>query len=164
MKIRIETPIATIKADLAEEYVAEILARTLDYACGYNSHSSPEPQTPTPVVETAPAPVETVQSITPKAPEPQKAEFRGFLHLKCEECGKFKSFMPKTPISKYKCDCGHITHLENMAVMRVNCKCGAQFKYLTNALDSQLSIDCYSCGSPVDLEYHERKQEYTTII
>ena len=164
MKIRIDTPVVRLSADLTEEQVAEILGIALDYATGLDSHSSHEPKTPTPVVETSPEPTEPVMQWNPKAPEPIKTvEFKGFLYLKCEECGKFKGFMPKTPISNYRCDCGHITQLKGMMVMRVNCKCGAKFKYLTNAKDSVISIDCYNCGSPVDLEYHERKQEYLTI-
>lgn len=163
MKIRIDTPVARLTADLTEEQVAEILGIALDYAVGYESINSSKPQTPTPTVETAPAPAEPVLNKTYKAPESVRAEFKGFLYLKCEECGKFRPFMPKTPISKYRCDCGHTTYLKDMKAMRVKCKCGASFKYLTNATDSVLSIDCYNCGSPVDLEYHERKKEYVTI-
>jgi len=165
MKIRIDTPIARLTADLPEEQVAEILGITLDYATGFEPSTFLESKTLAPVVETAPAPAEPVVKWNPKAPEPIKTvEFKGFMHIKCEECGKFKSFMPKTPISRHRCDCGHTTALTDMKVMRVNCKCGATFKYLTNATDSMISIDCYSCGSPVDLEYHERKKEYLTII
>lgn len=164
MKIRIDTPVARLTADLTEEQVAEILGIALDYAVGYEPSNSSKPQTPTTVVVTAPAPAEPVQIRNPKLPDPPiKTEFKGFLYLKCEECGKFKPFMPKTPISKYRCDCGHTTYLKDMKAVRVKCKCGASFKYLTNATDTVLSIDCYNCGSPVDLEYHERKKEYVTF-
>lgn len=164
MWIKIDTPIVRMSVDLTEDQVAEILGIALDYAVGYDPSVSSEPQTPTTTVETAPALAEPVMQWNPKAPEPTKTvEFKGFLYLKCEECGKFKAFMPKTPISKYRCDCGHTTYLKDMKAVRVKCKCGASFKYLTNATDDLISIDCYNCGSPVDLEYHERKKEYVTI-
>ena len=164
MKIRIDTPMAKLTADLTKEQVTEILGIALDYAVGFESLVSSEPSTLEPIEDFAPAPSEPVPVRIPKAPKPVKTvEFKGFMYLKCEECGKLKGFMPKTPISNYRCDCGHVTKLQNMTVMRVNCKCGVKFKYLTNAEDSTLSIDCINCGSPVDLEYHERKQEYLTI-
>ena len=159
MKIRIDTPIAKLTADLTEEQVAEILARTLDYAVGSNSHVPPEPK---PVVVTVPLhPPLPVR--TPKTTDSPKLKFQGFLYIQCEECGQFKGFMPKTPLTDYRCDCGHTTPLHDARVMRVDCKCGQKFKYLTNTKENIVTIDCYNCGSPVDLEFHERKQEYTTI-
>lgn len=163
MKIRIDTPMARLTADLTKEQVTEILGIALDYAVGFESLVSSEPCITTPAVESAPAPAEPVQKWTHPIQEVPKNEYKGFLYLVCEDCGKMKGFMPKTPITKYRCDCGHITYLKDMKAMRVECKCGAKFKYTTNAKGNVLSIDCYNCGSPVDLEYHERKQEYVTI-
>ena len=164
MRIRIDTPLAKLTADLSEDQVAEILGIALDYAVGYDPSKSLEPKTPAPVVETAPAPAEPVQSkVTPVPETPARVEYKGFLYLQCKDCGKFKGFMPKTPIHKYHCDCGSTTYLNSMRVMRVECKCGQKFKYLTNALDSVITMDCMNCGSPIDLEFHERKQEYVTI-
>ena len=164
MKIRIETPIATIKANLSEEYVAEILARTLDYACGTPNEAPAKAEPKSPVLITPHGSDEPSPTRNPKVPEPPtKIEFKGFLYLKCDKCGKFKGFMPKNPISRYRCNCGHTSVLKDMRVMRVDCKCGQKFKYLTNAKDSTISIDCFTCGSPIDLEYHERKQEYVTM-
>lgn len=164
MKIRIDTPLAKLTADLTEEQVAEILGIALDYAVGFERPIQPESIDPTPVEVSAPVPVEPVIMRNPTSPNPTEiVEYKGFMYIECEKCHKFKAFMPKTPISKYRCDCGYTTHLTSMRTMRVDCKCGSKFKYLTNALEGLLSIDCYNCGSPVDLEYHERKKEYTTI-
>lgn len=164
MHIRIKTPIAELTADLAEEQVSEILRKALSYALGSDPSVSSQPNNPTSAVVSSPITTEPVQKRTHTLSDfPDKVEFKGFLFLKCEECGKFKAFMPKTPIHKHRCDCGHTTILRDVRAMVVECKCGARFKYLTNAKDSILSIDCYNCGSPVDLEYHERKKEYVTI-
>ena len=163
MKIRIETPIAVLSADLTKEQVTDVLGLALDYAVGLDSNSLSEPMIPEATMETHPVPAEPVQMETHPIQTTPMNEYRGFLYLKCEECGKQKGFMPKIPITKYRCDCGHITYLKDMKAMRVSCKCGAKFKYTTNIKDSTVSIDCYNCGSPVDLEYHERKHEYLTI-
>lgn len=169
MKLELYTPTITLTVDLTTEQVNEILGIALDYACGIPDESPIIPPAVSPVKP--PVTKETSASV-PVAKEPKKElpkestskpGFSGFLYIRCEECGKFKGFMPKTPITKYHCDCGHTTHLEVMTPMKVNCKCGAQFKYQTNALDSTVSIDCYSCGSPVDLEYHGKRNEYLTI-
>ena len=164
MRIRIETPIAKLTADLTEEQIANVLELTLSHAIGVHTPVVPKSSNPTPIAVSAPAPAEPVPTWTPKVPDfPAKTEYRGFLYLQCEECKKFKGFMPRVPLSAYRCDCGHVTTLTDMKVMRVDCKCGAKFKYLTNTKDKLVTMDCHNCGSPVDLEYHERKQEYVTI-
>ena len=95
--------------------------------------------------------------------KPAPKAYVGYLYVKCESCGKTKGFCVKTPIKRHSCECGHATALENMKPMTAKCKCGAYFKYLTNLTDSVVSIDCHKCGAPVDLEYHEKNNEYTTI-
>lgn len=167
MKLELYTSDISLTVDLNPEKVTEILRLALDYSCGID-HGSPVTIPPVvspikpPVINENPAPKEYKKELPKESTS--KPGFSGFLYIRCEECGKFKGFMPKTPITKYRCDCGHTTHLEVMTPMKVNCKCGAQFKYQTNALDSTVSIDCYSCGSPVDLEYHGKKNEYLTIV
>lgn len=173
MNLDLYTPTISLSVDLTPEQVTEILGIALSYACGVPYE---KPMTP-PVVSSVKPPeppiIEETTVLTPAPKEPKKGipkestskpGFSGFLYIKCEECGQFKAFMPKAPLTKYHCDCGHTTHLEVMTPMKVNCKCGKQFKYLTNALDSVISIDCLSCGSPVDLEYHGKCKEYHTII
>lgn len=161
MRIRIDTPIAKLTADLTEEQIANVLELTLSHAIGVHTPVVPKPSNPTPVVVSAPAPTEPVENRVAQDQAPN--EYRGFLYLQCEECKKFKGFMPRVPLSKYRCDCGHVTTLTDVKVMRADCKCGAKFKYLTNTKDTQVTMDCHNCGSPIDLEYHERKQEYVTI-
>lgn len=155
MKIKIETPIATLTVDLTEEQVSSILGTALNLALGSTPSESP--------VNT---PVETPVPTTPKTPKqaviPSKG-YTGFLHLKCEHCGKFKTFSTKTPLAEYQCECGEVTPLKDLKSVYVQCKCESKFRYLTNAKDSILTIECFNCGSPVDLEYHEHKGNYQTI-
>lgn len=178
MRVSINSSIASLVVDLKEEQVLELMRTVLDKVSG-KPVSVP---TPTQVVAAPPmiqqVPVEKVipvpvtepvkkvvrESTTPipATPKTQK-EYKGFLYIECEECGNFKAFMPKTPINRFRCDCGHETKLQDLKEMYVDCKCGKSFKYMTNAKDSVISIECYACGAPVDLEYHERKDNYQTI-
>lgn len=172
MRVSINSSIVSLVVDLQEEQVLELMREVLDRVSGKVVKSTPPvqevaPKIQAPVIEkvTPPTPPEPVKKVVidpPKTPQEQK-EYKGFLYIECEECGNFKAFMPKTPIHKYHCDCGHETKLWDLKEMYVDCKCGQSFKYQTNAKESVIAIDCYACGSPVDLEYHERRDNYQTI-
>ena len=34
---------------------------------------------------------------------------------------------------------------------------------MTNLTENMATMDCIKCGAPVDLEYHEKDNEYRTI-
>lgn len=42
---------------------------------------------------------------------PKKTGHKGFLLMKCPECGKIKGFCAKEPITEYRCSCGAMTPL-----------------------------------------------------
>lgn len=45
------------------------------------------------------------QEVTqPETEQEEPTEYKGFLLIKCESCGKMKGFCAKTPISRYKCN------------------------------------------------------------
>lgn len=173
MRVSINSPIASLVVDLPEHEVLSLIRVALNYV-----GKVPEIPVLPPLPIGGKFPEKKVEmnnvikealskSSTPITLEgasiPAKAEYKGFLYIKCEECGKFKGFMPKSPISEYHCDCGHVTKLVKMRAMYANCKCGQKFKYLTNADDKTLSLDCINCGAPIDLEYHDKNQVYQTI-
>lgn len=167
MKIRIDTPMARLTADLPEDQVKELLQIAIGYVTGgqqsrtlsmkeviAKAMSDPEPEQPAPMVTFVgqePRPIQAKQS------------YKGFLYIKCEACGTTKGFCAKTPTTKHRCTCGHETEIRNLKPLYVNCKCGASFKYQTNITDNYASIDCIQCGAPVDLEYHEKQDTYVTI-
>lgn len=171
MRVSINSPLASLVVDLKEEQVLELMREVLDKVSGKVIKSTPPiqevaPKIQVPVVEkvTPPAPPEPVKKAVKETTTPQEPkEYKGFLYIECEECGNFKSFMPKTPISQFICDCGHKTALRDMKELYVDCKCGAHFKYMTNAKESVIAINCFKCGSPVDLEYHGKNNNYQTI-
>lgn len=171
MRMSLNTPIARLTVDLPEEKAMELIRKALDYATGKPVESPMEPVAPPPPpppkVESIPA---TAPTPVPEEPERKvetkpisKLEYRGFIFAKCESCGKFRGFCAKNPISRHFCECGHKTPLKDMKVMFVDCECGKKFKYLTNATEQMITINCIECGTPIELEYHDKKQEYVTI-
>lgn len=170
MRVSINSSIASLVVDLQEEQVLELMREVLDRVSGKVVKSTPPvqevvPKIQAPVIEkvnppTLPEPVK--RAVKVETPQEQK-DYKGFLYIECEQCGNFKAFMPKTPINRFRCDCGHETKLRDLKEMYVDCKCGQSFKYMTNAKESVIAIDCYGCGAPVDLEYHEKNGNYQTI-
>lgn len=168
MKISLNSPVARLTVDLPEEDVMALLRIALNYASGRTGDIQLEEkpvkapavkitaENPSTIPKKSYVPAEEIKKPAPRA-------YQGYLYVKCESCGKTKGFCVKTPIKKHSCECGHATALENMKPMTAKCKCGAYFKYLTNLTDSVVSIDCHKCGAPVDLEFHEKNDEYTTI-
>lgn len=185
MKVTISSSVASLEIELSEDQAFELF----DIALGFAGKKNPKvPVLPpfqtggvikkpqeviVPFGDKSEEVVKALEEVVSRktdatihlngVPLPSKPSYKGFMYLVCEKCGKFKGFMPKNPISEYRCDCGHTTKLEGMKAMYVVCKCGQKFKYLTNSAGSTLSIDCYNCGAPVDLEYHEKNQVYQTI-
>lgn len=161
MKIRIDTPIARLSADLQEDQVKDLLRIALDYAAGgngsiYRPVDDPQPANPAPKI-TIPKPPYNPQKI------PAETGYKGFLYLKCEACGSIKGFCVKSPITEHRCACGHVTALQNLKPLFVNCKCGERFKYHTNITEPIATINCIKCGAPVDVQYHDKKGTYETI-
>lgn len=188
MKVSISSPIASLDVELTEDQLFSLFDFALNYVGKKSEIRIPvlppfqtggiikKPQEAViPLGDKTEEVVKVLEDVVSrKTSEPvhlngvplplsNKPTYKGFLYLQCEECGKFKGFMPKNPISEYHCDCGHTTKLKDMKAMYVNCECGQKFKYLTNATGDTVTIDCYNCGSPVDLEYHGVKNNYQTM-
>lgn len=105
-----------------------------------------------------PEPPAEVPESEPAAEEPKK--FSGFLHLRCRHCSSVKSFCAKAPIDSFQCNYGHRTELRGLRKIQFNCECGKFFRYQTNLEDDVITMDCFTCGSPVDLEWNRKKQAY----
>lgn len=90
-------------------------------------------------------------------------KYKGFLLIKCEQCGKLKGFCSKFPISWSKCECGWKTTLNGMHGALADCECGKRWVYQTNADDDIIEVNCIECGSPIDMSYNPKQRMYFTI-
>lgn len=105
----------------------------------------------------------TIKKPTRKVLE-RPAEYKGFLLIKCSQCGNIHAFCAKVPMSVYRCrECGGRTPLTDMTHLQVVCECGARHGYMTNVTEKQMDVTCFSCGAPVAVEWNEKLGKYTTI-
>lgn len=99
-----------------------------------------------------------------EASQDRPREYKGFLLIKCAECGDVHAFCAKRPMRRYRCaKCGTWTALDHMAPLRVVCECGRSYGYMTNVEDKQMDVACFGCGAPVAVEWNEKLHQYTTI-
>lgn len=98
-----------------------------------------------------------VEETTPKT-------YKGFLLIRCAQCGDLRGFCVKQPISSYRCAaCGGETPLHDLTSAHIRCKCGKIFKYRTNIEEDSITYNCLSCGAPVDLVYNKKARAYQTV-
>ena len=152
-----------------EEGLADYIGKTTMDLRHFKERYFPEPP---------PKPVSRVERMfgskadwkTPKAeaePEREYPEgYRGFLLIRCPECGEIRGFCSKANITESTCrSCGHVIQLENLIPAHVHCdKCGRQYKYRTN-IDTQEPVtwSCLNCEAPVDLQMNLRGTALITV-
>lgn len=123
-------------------------------------HQEPNPKDPS----GEPEPVPQATATEAEAEADTAASYTGFLHLRCPRCGEVKTFCTRTPISDYRCGCGHRFPLSGLTQARTACsKCGKASRYQTNITDWYLEIPCVSCGAPGSLEYNPKTGAYRPI-
>lgn len=95
----------------------------------------------------------------------EELKYRGFLYIKCPNCGTVKGFCSKDYTESYHCmACGTDTEFtEELKPLYVNCICGKRFKYMTNMDAGMFDINCINCGNPVAVSWNNKKRTYQTI-
>lgn len=92
--------------------------------------------------------------------------YKGFLLIRCTECGEVRGFCSKSFITESTCrNCGAVIPLEDLIPAHVNCgKCGAHYRYKTN-IDTQepVAFHCLGCEAPVDLQMNGRGTALVTL-
>ena len=99
--------------------------------------------------------------VSPSENEPE--QYRGFLLIRCEHCGKLRAYCSNYPVTYHKCECGHKTDLHDLKPLYANCECGQRSYSRTNIEDLILDVNCISCGAPVAVEWNAKKKRYGTI-
>ena len=95
--------------------------------------------------------------------ENEPEQYRGFLLIRCEHCGKIRAYCSNYPVTYHKCECGHKTDLHDLKPLYANCECGQRSYYRTNIEDPILDVNCISCGAPIAVEWNAKKKRYGTI-
>ena len=91
---------------------------------------------------------------------------KGFLLIRCPECGEIRGFCSKQPITITSCrNCETEIPLGDLLPAYVKCgKCGSQFKYRTNISDKEpFTFECLDCEAPIDLQLNSRGTAIVTI-
>lgn len=99
-----------------------------------------------------------------KGPFRDDGPYKGFLIIRCEECGAVEAYCAKNETYAFRCrTCKAETPLERLRPVYMHCKCGEEFRYKTNIRDRMITHTCISCGAPVDMELNRRGTAYVTI-
>lgn len=143
-------------------FLVEVPAvENVDFKEAVNRMIAPEKLPPQEPVREEPeaAPVEINKNLTQ---EPRG--YSGFLHIRCEHCGKTKTFCTKHQLSYFGCkECGEKTELKDLKLAFINCECGGWLRYFTNETAELIELNCVNCGMPVALKYNAKKKLYETI-
>lgn len=167
MKVRISMPGAYTAIELEEERAYKTFRKLNEMLLGLQGRKPAEKSKAE--IEVKPESIVTHNDLecieSDKTPEPIRPKYRGFLYIRCPECGSVKGFHMKKESDHYHCDnCGARTIFDTPLVpLQVRCECGQRFNYLTNQTAQAFDIPCLECGAPVAVEWNEKKSLYETI-
>lgn len=103
-------------------------------------------------------------SVVVPAAKKQIEGYKGFLLIRCETCGELRGYYAKTPNIYYFCKaCNSKTKLQYLIPAYMYCKCGSNFKYLTNYPYDELTYNCLDCKTPVEMHLNQMGNAYTTV-
>lgn len=182
MEVKITTLFGEMTFDMtpADAYALLEQATKAAYACESKPvwKQNPEPVAPAPAPAEKAAPRSRAESVfgsregwnMPAAGNgegnakrrDEMETYKGFLFIRCEDCGETKGFYAKYPLTYHQCGCGNRTELHDLRPAYVACKCGETFKYMTN-LEYDFTIPCKACGSPVDMEMGAKGTAFVTV-
>jgi ribosomal protein S27E len=89
--------------------------------------------------------------------------YKGFLYVKCPDCGEIKGTCLKQERKSITCDCGTEIPLKDLKPMYAKCECGKEFRYFTNLEDETFEYTCINCGAQVDMTINSRRSAYVTV-
>jgi len=86
------------------------------------------------------------------------AGWKGFLIIRCPDCGEVRTFFARDYQTSHRCRCGCEIELADLIPAYVNCgKCGKRLKYRTNIKDDYpVTVNCLDCKAPIDMAVNAR--------
>ena len=161
MRIRLATEGKGISVDIAAEEVEEVFNDLALQLLGLS------PQEETGIEHEALELAEELRPVVdiPEAEDNQFYQYRGFMYIKCPECGEVKGFCYKEEKKGYHCfEChSDMGFSEELKRLYVRCQCGRTSRYMTNMSDGMFDINCIDCGNPVAVKWDDKRQKYETI-
>lgn len=93
--------------------------------------------------------------------KPKIKGYRGYMHLKCDKCGRIQSFNSHEEIEERECNCGHIIPLYHLKRISYQCStCGKDYTYWTNREELDFDIVCKDCKSKNIVRYNADLDAY----
>lgn len=164
MSITIATPTRRYVIKKEDRECEEMFDRLVREMIGIETQA-PEVSVPelVPIMEVESTSLPQIQ--TQAKQEMATEKYRGFLYIKCADCGHVHAFCSKYDLSYHKCpECGAKTELSGLIPMYLSCECGKMSTYMTNVDEFAFDIDCIECGSPVSVKYNSHKNIIETIV
>lgn len=176
MIVFIKNSLGEFSYDLDAAGVVELMARARELEGGAKEPVKSEPNKKSEVSasahgsrterkfgkrETWELPTEIKESVTSCEPEDG---YKGFLLVRCPECGEDRAFCVKQPITYTSCHrCGAKIELKALRPAYLNCTCGGSFRYETNIGAERFTLECLNCKKPVELAINSRDTAFTTV-
>ena len=161
MKVRISIPGAYMVKDMPEDKAWETFGKLAEMILIISRKDKEEESGAG--LDTTSSDADEAAMDTPESRTGQK--YKGFMYIRCPECGKEKSFFTRQETDHYHCDaCGARRIFEKpLRELRLECECGTRLRYFTNLEEPLFDINCFRCGSPVTVSWNGKKKMYMTV-
>lgn len=98
--------------------------------------------------------------------EEKRAGIRGFVSIKCPQCGKVHTTCLHEARTIFNCrDCGQPVALEGLKSIKMECpRCRFKARYLTNREEKLIQMECLNCSHPVNFRKGFRRGNYVVEV
>lgn len=96
--------------------------------------------------------------------EEKNTMYRGFLIVRCERCGRTRTFRSREGTDGHRCnECRWLTKLRDLVVVEMQCPvCGKGWHYKTNSTRSTVTACCVACGTEMTADWNPFRNRYVT--
>lgn len=101
-----------------------------------------------------------------KKADKEKKPVKGFVNIKCPECGKVHTTCLHEERTIFNCKaCGQPVALEGLKSIKMECpRCRFKARYLTNRQERRIQMECLNCSQPVNFRQGFRRGNYVVEV
>ena len=97
-----------------------------------------------------------------------RRKIKGFLILKCQNCGETTSYFQREETDTFKCyRCNGAMPIDRNALKPLYAKCpncgNDEIRYFTNLTGQHIEVPCKKCKAPIDCELNGKGNAYVTV-